>query len=70
MKSRIALLAIITGYVTFAGIVISAVFGLYGADSIAAYIAVIIVGPVGFGILITHKGLNSWLNELQHKQIW
>ena len=70
MKSRIALLAIIIGYITFAGIVISAVLGLYGTNSIAAYIAIIIVGPVCFGLLTSHKGLNSWLNELQHKQIW
>ena len=66
-RSTIAVVLTLLCYLIFAGIIISAVAKSYGSHSIAMYITIIAVGPIGLGLIITHKGLNSWIKGLDKK---
>jgi len=63
-RRTIAAIVILVGYVIATGIIISAVVKTYGSDSIAMYIAVIAVGPVGILLIATNKGLDVFLRGL------
>lgn len=63
-RSTLGTLFILTGYLAVFGIIISAVSESFGSDSIAMYITVIALGPVGLILISTHKGLNEYLKEL------
>jgi hypothetical protein len=57
---------ILIGYLVVSGIIISAVAKSFGSNSIAMYLTVIAVGPVGLLLIVTHKGLNSFLQGLDN----
>ena len=62
-RSTIMAVFILFCYLVVSGIIILAVAESFGSDSIAMYITVIAVGPVGLLLIITHKGLNSFLKN-------
>lgn len=66
-RSTLAITSILIGYLVVSGIIISAVAESYGLDSIAMYLTVIAVGPIGLILLVTHKGLDSYLKGLDKR---
>ncbi len=65
-RSTIVTVFIMIGYLVVSGIIISAVVESYGKDSIAMYLTVIAVGPIGLLLIATHKGLNLFLKRLDN----
>lgn len=65
-RSTYVTVSILIAYIIVAGIIISAVAVTFGGDSIAMYITVIAVGPVGLLLIVTHKGLDSFLKGLDN----
>lgn len=63
-RSTIVTVFILVGYLVVSGIIISAVAESYGTYSIAMYLTVVAVGPIGLLLICTHKGLNSFLKGL------
>lgn len=63
-RSTLATAAILMGYIVVSGIIITAIAGSFGSDSVAMYIIVIAVGPVGLLLIATHKGLDAYLKGL------
>lgn len=63
-RSTIASFIILICYVIVSGIIISGVADSFGSDSLAMYITVVAIGPIGLILLGTHKGLNTFLKNL------
>ena len=63
-RSTLACVPILIGYVVVVGIIISSVAESFGSDSFAMFLTVIAVGPIGLLLIVTHKGLNSYLKGL------
>ena len=63
-RSTLATVSILISYVVVSGIIVLAVAESFGSDSIAMYLTVIAVGPIGLLLIATHKGLNSYLKGL------
>ena len=51
-------------YLIVFGIVIKSVVDQYGANSIATYVTVIALGPIGMILIGTNKGLSSFGESL------
>jgi hypothetical protein len=63
-RSTIATLFILVCYLIVSGIIILGVAESFGVSSLAMYITVLAVGPIGLILLGTHKGLNAFLKNL------
>ncbi len=63
-RSSFATGLVLIGYLIVFGIIVSAVSDSFGSDSLAMYIVVIALGPVGLFLIGTHKGLDDFLKRL------
>lgn len=63
-RSTIASFIILVCYVIVSGIIILGVAESFGSSSLAMYITVVALGPIGLILLGTHKGLTTFLKNL------
>ena len=62
-RSTIGVVFILFCYLLVVGIIMLAVAESFGSNSIAMYLTIIAIGPIGLLLIVTHKGLDSFLKN-------